>query len=113
MGFWEIFTIILGSTGCFAFVQFLIQRHDTRKGQLAKILKQLDKNERDSIRTQMLLLMSDYPQDRAELFRLAEHYFKDLKGNWYMTTLFKSYLKANKMETPEWVPANMEACDND
>ena len=110
MGFWEIFAIIMGSTGFFAFIQFLVQRHDTRRGQLAKILKQLDKNERDSIRTQMLLLMSDYPEERAELFRLAEYYFTHLHGNWYMTTLFKSYLKANKIETPDWVPSgNMEA----
>ena len=110
MGFWEIFAIIMGSTGFFAFVQFMITRHDTKKGQLARILKQLDKNERDNIRTQMLLLMSDYPEERAELFRLAEYYFKVLHGNWYMTMLFKSYLKENKLPTPDWVPSgNMEA----
>ena len=56
MGFWEIFAIIMGSTGFFAFLQFLVQRHDSKKGQMAQILKKLDKNERDSIRTQMLLL---------------------------------------------------------
>jgi len=109
MGFWEIFAIIMGSTGFFAFLQFLIVRHDNKRGQMARILKQLDKNERDNIRTQMLLLMSDYPEERAELFRLAEYYFKDLHGNWYMTMLFKSYLKENNLPTPEWVPSgNME-----
>lgn len=92
----------IGSGSLLLFAQFLIERRDRKKGQLAKIIKQLDKQERDSCRTQMLLLMKDYPEEKSELFTIAEHYFKDLHGNWYMTTLFKNYLKENDIEPPLW-----------
>ena len=99
---WQILALLIGNTAFISFIQFMIVRHDNRKGQYAKILKQLDKTERDSIRTQMLLLMSDYPEERAELFRLAEYYFTQLHGNWYMTTLFRKYLRDNGIEPPLW-----------
>lgn len=107
----QVLLTLAGNTAIFAFLQFLITRHDNKKGQLQKILKKMEKTERDSIRTQMLLLMSDYPEERAELFRLAEYYFKDLHGNWYMTVLFKKYLKENNLPTPAWVPDGDRAED--
>lgn len=99
---WQILALLIGNTALISFIQFMIVRHDNRKGQYAKILKQLDKTEKDSIRTQMLLLMSDYPEERAELFRLAEYYFTHLHGNWYMTTLFRKYLRDNGIDPPPW-----------
>lgn len=100
---------VLGSSALFTFVQFLIQRRDDRKGKGAEIStaiqdikSRLDKQERDSCRTQMLLLMSDYPEEKAELLLLAQHYFADLKGDWYMSGLFNRWLESNKIGKPEW-----------
>jgi len=106
MGFWEIFALIMGSTGFFLFLQFLIQRHDDRKGKIALILKKLDKNEKDNIRTQLLLMISDYPEERQEILTLAQYYFRDLKGNWYASSIFRKYLNDNRIEPPIWFNHN-------
>lgn len=98
----QIVLTALGSVGFYSFLQFLITRKDNRKDILQKILKKVEKSEKDNCRTQMLVLMSDYPEDRNELFTLAEHYFVDLHGDWYMTTLFRSHLKNNGIEPPVW-----------
>lgn len=69
---------------------------------LTKLSKKMDKLERDSCRTQMLMLMSDYPGQTEEIMRLARHYFEDLSGNWYMTSLFNKWLSDNNIGKPEW-----------
>ena len=62
--------------------------------------------EKDELRTQLLLLLSDYPEERQEIMKLAEHYFKDLKGNWYATTLFNNWLVERQIARPEWFRVN-------
>ena len=89
---------VLGSNALFAFLQFMISRHDTKKnikGKLATL-------EKDGLRTQLLLLILMKPTEQTEILRLAEHYFKVLKGNWYMTSIFNNWLKENKVAEPDW-----------
>ena len=69
---------------------------------MSLILTKLDKLERDECRTQMLLLMADYQANVSELMRVAEHYFKDIGGDWYMTTMFREYLKNKNINEPYW-----------
>ena len=99
----------LAGAGVLGFIEFLIKRKDSRHDDLVAINIRLDKidknqikNEKDSCRTQMLLLMSDYPDEKAELLRIAEHYFVDLNGDWYMTDLFSKWLDAKGIERPKW-----------
>ena len=104
----------LTSGGFLAFIQFLIGRHDRKQERaedkeekhieatLKEISEKLTKNEKDTIRTQLLLLILIKPQEETEILRLAEHYFKVLKGNWYMTSIFKNWLKDNKVAEPDW-----------
>lgn len=80
-------------------IQFFVTRWDTKRG----IKDQLKKLEKDSVRTQMLVMMSDYPEERNEIMTLAEHYFRVLKGNWYLTELFTKWLKDNKLQKPSWL----------
>ena len=110
MNVWQIVLVILGNTGFFALIQTIIQNRNSKKGILSRILesvaelkKQMKKQEKDNCRTQLLLLMSAYPQDIHELMTVAEHYFQDLHGNWYMTTLFRGYLKKNNITPPVWL----------
>lgn len=77
-------------------------RKNGKEDDMQLIKKKLDKQERDSCRTQMLLLMSDYPDQTDEIMRLAQHYFRDLHGNWYMTTMFNRWLESNGIGKPEW-----------
>lgn len=100
--------------GLFGFIQFLIMRHDNKsdkmadvKKQLSDISKQLKNQEMAQCRTQMLLLISDYPTENAEIMKVAEHYFQPadkggLGGDWYMTNLFNRWLTNQKLGKPEW-----------
>ena len=96
----------LGSSAVLGFIEFLIRRHDDKKGILKAILHRMDKIEKDSIRTQLLLLMSDYPEERHQIMMLAEYYFVTLKSNWYLTGIFQSYLDRNNIPVPKWFKAN-------
>lgn len=58
--------------------------------------------EKDTCRTQLLLLMADYPREHSEILTLARHYFADLKGDWYLTGIFNQFLQAEKIGRPEW-----------
>ena len=93
----------LFGAGFMGFLQFLITRKDGKNTDMKRIKDFMEKSEKDSCRTQMLLLMSSYPDEKLELLRLAQHYFVDLKGDWYMTSLFNKYLVANSIEIPEWM----------
>ena len=104
-----IIAAILASNGLFALVQFLIKRHDEKNGKTAEMSQRLGsidnrlaKNERDSCRTQMLILMLHYPRDISAIMKLAEHYFSTLNGDWYMTNIFNQWLEDNGIGKPEW-----------
>lgn len=95
--------------GVLTFVQFLITRNDNRNDRIGEIEQQLENiaaqlklHEKDQCRTQMLLLISDYPAENAELMKLAKHYFSDLQGDWYMTNIFNKWLTERQLGKPEW-----------
>ena len=71
--------------------------------RLGKIEDNQLKEEKDQLRTQLLLMISDYPDEKAEILTLAEHYFTPpISGNWYCTSLFNRWLEANGIAKPEW-----------
>ena len=105
----NIAVAILGSGALSAAIAGIFALIQDRRGRLSKIETQLKGiseklviTERDELRTQLLLLLSDYPGEKQEIMKLAEHYFKDLGGNWYATSLFNSWLLKNKIAKPEW-----------
>ena len=92
----------LTSGGLLAFTQFLISRHDDKQG----IKSTLIKLEKDGLRTQLLLMILLKPQEKKEILTLAQHYFIDLKGNWYMTDVFDKWCEEECGSRPEWFKAN-------
>ena len=92
----EILIAILGGGNLLLFIEFLISRHDKKKEDEMLTIK------RDGIRTQLLVLIFMSPDDTAEILRVAERYFKDLDGDWYMTPIFYRYLKEHNVAEPEW-----------
>ena len=86
------------SGGVLAFLQFLISRADDKQG----IKSTLKKLEKDGLRTQLLLLILMKPEEKKEILTLAQHYFVDLEGNWYMTDIFKKWLKEKGHSNPDW-----------
>ena len=99
---------LLGGGNLILFIKFLIERHDRKKERVEdqdaeRVKKRLLVLERDGLRTQLLLLILLRPTEQTEILRLAEHYFKDLKGNWYMTSIFNKWLEESDVVFPEWL----------
>ena len=105
----EVVLAAFTSTGLFGLIQFFVTRHDQKQGtakqlsdSIESLKKKIDRQERDSCRTQLLLLMSDFPENVDEILKIGQHYFQDLKANWYMSTLFAKWCKKNNIELPDW-----------
>ena len=98
----DLTTIIVAVVSSNALVE-VIRWLIGRKKENEEIIKRLDKNEKDNVRTQLLVLMSDYPERLDEIMTAAHHYFVDLKANWYLTTIFKDWLKEKGIEIPDWL----------
>lgn len=97
-----ILGIILGSDALFAFLTYLFQRNDGKIKLLEDIKKQQIKEETDNVRTQLLLMISNFPDETSEILEIARHYFVDLKGNWFATRVFNRWLEKYKVGKPEW-----------
>lgn len=93
---------VIGSNALFAFLQFLIGRHDTKKNIKGKLVVL----EKDVLRTQLLLLILLKGEESQEILTIAEHYFakppRGLGGDWYMTSIFNKWLKEKTLAEPEW-----------
>ena len=106
----KILALFLGSQALFTFIQFLITRHDQKKGCLASIIKDIKEiketrieEKKDLLRMQLLSLIHICPDNTLEIMLVAEKYFKELKGDWYMSSMFRNYLNDRKLATPLWV----------
>lgn len=89
---------VIGSNGLFALLQFLIGRYDTKTNVKGK----LERLEKDGLRTQLLLLILLKGDEKKEILTIAEHYFRDLHGDWYMTSIFNKWLKEKTIAEPDW-----------
>lgn len=107
-------TIITGLCGAgwlATLIMYFIDRKDKRKAdndstknELKEINERLDKSEKDSVRIQLLLLMKDYdPKDESELLKCAQHYFVDLRGNWWITPKFNRFIEREGIARPDWL----------
>lgn len=105
----DIILAMLGSGALSAFIAGIFNLIINRKGRLRAIESKLDhleeesaKGEKDSLRTQLLLMLRDYPLETSEILRLAERYFGELHANWYLTPLFNKWLEEYDIAKPEW-----------
>lgn len=97
-----IILAVLGSTALSSLIQFLIKRHDDKKEAKFNVKEKLTNLEKDVLRSQMLLLILLRPEEKQEIMTIAEHYFKTLKGDWYMTSIFNKWLESSGEAKPEW-----------
>ena len=110
----EYLSLILGGgafvTALVTLIIFLIKRHDEKAdkndeslAELKDIKKQMKKMEKDSVRTQLLVLMMSYAYgDASEILTVAEYYFVTLRGDWYMTSLFQRFCEREQIPIPPW-----------
>jgi len=97
------------SGGLFSIILYKIQQKDKKNdtlaqlnNSLAQINKELKLNKKDLVRLQLIVMIANFPDDEHEIMTIAENYFNVLKGNWYATSFFKSWLKDRDLETPMW-----------
>ena len=100
-----IILAVLGSTALSSLIQFLIKRYDDKKNSKFNVKEKLTTLEKDTLRTQMLLLILMKPDEKKEILTIGEHYFKTLKGDWYMTSIFNKWLESSGTAEPEWFEA--------
>ena len=101
-----IILAVLGSTALSSLIQFLIKRYDDKKNAKTNVKEKLTTLEKDVLRTQMLLLILMKPEEQKEILTIGEHYFKTLKGDWYMTSIFNKWLESSGTAEPEWFEAD-------
>ena len=104
--------IILAVVGCgvlnivaTAIINAVSNRKSRLKGvedKLEDIEKRLKYAEKDELRTQLLLMISDYPDNVEGIMAIGERYFGKLHGNWYATALFNNWLSEREIAKPEW-----------
>ena len=111
--------IILAIIGCGVLnvvVTAIINGINNRKGRLKAVEDKLDKvdrrldainrslekAEKDTLRTQLLLMIADYPDNVEGIMAIGERYFGTLRGNWYATALFNGWLEDKDIAKPEW-----------
>ena len=81
---------------CSSFISSKITESVDKK--LDNISEQLNNIELDSTRTQLLTLMSNYPDNESEILKVAYHYFRELGGDWYMSELFAEWAEERNID---------------
>ena len=72
------------------------------ENQLSEIQEKQKISEKDALRTQLLLMISDYPDETMDILKLAEYYFNNLHGNWTATLVFNHWLEKTGIAKPSW-----------
>ena len=82
------------------------QKEDLEKvhKELSDIKAAVKLNEKDNLRTQLMVMIKDYPYETTDILRLGEHYFKVLNGNWVLTDIFGSWAAGQGVILPNWFP---------
>ena len=96
-------------TGLFQYIQTKKSKKDgleSKVGEIAKqqneIVERLNTAEKDALRTQLMVLIKDFPDERTDILRLGETYFNKLGGNWILTDIFARWCDANGVQIPSW-----------
>lgn len=74
--------------------------------KLDVVVDKVNKVELDSTRSQLLTLMSEYPENESEILKVANYYFKDLNGDWYMTDIFIKWADSRGIDATKIVNIN-------
>lgn len=105
-----IIIAIIGSGALSTIISAIITAIANRKSKLTVIeskLTEIEKNqktaEKDALRTQLIMMIASYPEEKTDILRLAEYYFHRLEGNWTATALFNRWLETYcDGIKPEW-----------
>lgn len=74
---------------------------------LAENQRTLAEIRKDTLRIQLSQYMKDQPNNIDTIIKIAEEYFVNLKGDWYMTSEFRKWAKAHDIEVPSIITTAM------
>lgn len=74
------------------------------KKALTELSKEVSLLKKDDLRTQLMVMIRDFPNEKTDILRLGQHYFEDLHGNWVLTNIFTEWLMENDIVIPNWLP---------
>lgn len=74
-----------------------------------KLMRTTEETRKDTLRIQLLMIMSQNPDNIDTILKLAETYFVDLQGDWYMTSEFNKWAKAHDVVVPAHIYGAMDA----
>lgn len=95
----DITIAIIGSGALSALIAGVFNLINNRREKTDKRFKTLEK---DVLRTQIMLMLLFFPEEKTEILKLSQHYFADLDGNWVMTSMFNNWLEKHNIAKPEW-----------
>lgn len=102
---------LFGGGGIIGFLQYLINRHDTRKTDIATIKRDLStirKSQDDMAkrvtRMELMTLLRNDPDNKDAILQVAEHYFIELDGNAYVHAMFEKWAKTHDVPVG-WLPS--------
>lgn len=99
------------STAMFRYLDYKkAQKGEGIDARLKPLLDKLNKQEEDlheirldTTRTQLIMLMEHQPHNYDTIIKVAERYFCELHGDWWMTSLFKDWAKREGIEIPNQI----------
>lgn len=88
------------------------KKGETIEAKLVPIVRKLDAQDEqlheirlDTTRTQLIMLMEHQPHNHDTIIKVAERYFCQLGGDWYLTSLFKDWAKREGVCIPAGISA--------
>ena len=90
------------ATGAEAKIDTIVAKVNELANEQTEMLHRQKKQEGDILRVELRLMISDFPDKEEDILRLGEHYFKDLKANWVMASVYQQWLNARNLPTPPW-----------
>lgn len=90
--------IIIGAFfGCSNYIVAQLDKHI--QNQVSDIKSDVAEIKLSSTRNELLLMIEHNPGNVVEIERLAKVYFVDMKGDFYMTSLYSNWAKTNGGDT--------------
>lgn len=105
----KIIVACVSTAAFWTFLQFLINRHDSKKNnnddikkELGEIKLALAESKQDTTRIQLQNLINHDPTNKDAIFEVGKKYFTELGGNWYMDSIFQKWAHDYGIALPSW-----------
>ena len=68
-----------------------------------EVINTTKETRKDTLRIQLLMLLQQQPENIDTILKLAQTYFVELHGDWYMSSEFSKWAKKHEVEVPQYI----------